>query len=103
MVQAVGSCREVLVMLPRTERQAEVLRFIQTYAAKRGAQPSYGQIARHLGVKSRATVAKHIAALERRGLVAREGDNRNFKLKFTTQSVTCPNCNHAFMHSYIAE
>lgn len=90
-------------MLPRTERQAEILRFIEAFSAKRGAQPSYGVIARHIGVKSRATVAKHIAALERRGLLKREGDNRNFEMKFKARSIQCPNCNHRFMHNYSPE
>lgn len=90
-------------MLPRTERQAEILRFIETFTAKRGAQPSYGVIARHIGVKSRATIAKHIQALERRGLLTREGDKGRFHLTFKAESICCPNCNYQFMRNYSAE
>jgi repressor LexA len=59
-------------MLPRTQRQKEILDYITRFLERHGYEPSYAQIARHFGVKSRATIAKHIAALERRGLVARQ-------------------------------
>jgi len=51
-------------MLPRTQRQKEVLDYITRFLAKHGYEPSYAQIARHFGVSSKATIAKHIAALE---------------------------------------
>lgn len=89
-------------MLPRTERQAEVLRFITSYTTKRGVAPSYGAIGRHIGVRSRATVAKHIRALEKRGLLTRKGDIREgtFELKFRAVAIQCPHCNHKFLHEY---
>lgn len=59
-------------MLPRTQRQKEVLDYITRFLAKHGHEPSYAQIARHFGVSSKATIAKHIAALEKRGLLKRE-------------------------------
>ena len=59
-------------MLPRTQRQKEVLDYITRFLAKHGHEPSYAQIARHFGVSSKATIAKHVAALEKRGLVKRE-------------------------------
>jgi len=59
-------------MLPRTQRQKEVLDYITRFLAKHGHEPSYAQIARHLGVNSKATIAKHITALEKRGLITRE-------------------------------
>lgn len=58
-------------MLPRTQRQKEVLDYITRFLAKHGHEPSYAQIARHFGVRSKATIAKHIAALEKRGLLKR--------------------------------
>ncbi len=70
-------------MLPRTQRQKEILDFITRFLERHGHEPSYTQIARHLGVKSRATVAKHIAALERRGLLVRERDGGSFAIKVT--------------------
>lgn len=57
--------------VPRTARQLEVLGYIRWFIKEHGYQPSYAQIAIYLGVSSKATVAKHIAVLERRGLLSR--------------------------------
>ena len=67
-------------MLPRTQRQKEVLDYITRFLAKNGHQPSYAQIARHFGVSSKATIAKHISALEKRGLIRREHQPGHFGL-----------------------
>jgi len=67
-------------MLPRTQRQKEVLDYITRFLAKHGHEPSYAQIARHFGVSSKATIAKHIAALEKRGLVKRRHEPGHFTL-----------------------
>src|SRR5258705_8276455 len=67
-------------MLPRTQRQKEILDYITHFLERHGYEPSYAQIARHFGVKSRATIAKHIAALERRGLLMREHEDGSFGL-----------------------
>src|SRR5690349_4999112 len=67
-------------MLPRTQRQKEILDYITRFLAKHGHQPSYAQIARHFGVSSKATIAKHITALEKRGLLKRERSNDIFTL-----------------------
>ena len=67
-------------MLPRTQRQKEVLDYITRFLAKHGHEPSYAQIARHFGVSSKATIAKHISALEKRGLIKREHEPGRFTL-----------------------
>ena len=67
-------------MLPRTQRQKEILDYITRFAERNRYEPSYAQIARHFGVKSRATIAKHIAALERRGLLSRTHQDGSFAL-----------------------
>jgi repressor LexA len=67
-------------MLPRTQRQKEILDYITRFIERHGYEPSYTQIARHFGVSSKATIAKHIAALEKRGLVSRRGDDGAFNL-----------------------
>ena len=59
----------MLPRLPRTQRQKEVFDYLVSFLERRGYIPTYTQIAKHLGVKSRATVAKHIQALVRLGLV----------------------------------
>jgi len=67
-------------MLPRTQRQKEILDYITRFLERHGYEPSYAQIARHFGVKSRATIAKHIAALEKRGLLTRQHEDGSFAL-----------------------
>jgi len=67
-------------MLPRTQRQKEILDYITLFLERHAYEPSYAQIARHFGVKSRATIAKHIAALERRGLLTRTNTDGAFAL-----------------------
>ncbi len=62
-------------MLPRTQRQKEILDYITRFLERHGHIPSYAQIARHFGVKSRATIGKHIAALEKRGLLTRQHED----------------------------
>lgn len=67
-------------MQPRTKRQKQVLDYIKQYADKFGCQPSYQLIARHLGVSSKAGVAKHIQALEAQGLIERRRESGSFRL-----------------------
>jgi repressor LexA len=67
-------------MLPRTQRQKDILDYITRFSERNRYEPSYAQIARHFGVKSRATIAKHIAALERRGLLSRTHEDGSFAL-----------------------
>ena len=68
-------------IIPRTKRQKEILDYIVWYSGDRGHEPSYSQIARHFKVKSKATIAKHIAALERRGLISRHREDGSFVLQ----------------------
>ncbi len=75
-------------MLPRTQRQKEILDYITHFLERHGYEPSYTQIARHFGVKSRATIAKHIAALERRGLLMREHEDGSFGLTVKVEDTT---------------
>jgi repressor LexA len=72
-------------MLPRTQRQKEILDYITRFAAKHGYEPSYSQIARHFGVRSKATIAKHISALEKRGLIKREHEPGRFNLAVSVE------------------
>ena len=75
-------------MLPRTQRQKEILDYITRFLERHGYVPSYAQIARQFGVKSRATIAKHIAALERRGLLVREHEDGSFALNVKVEDKT---------------
>jgi len=75
-------------MLPRTQRQKEVLDYIARFLASHGHEPSYAQIARHFGVSSKATIAKHISALEKRGLIEREHQLGRFRLKVEVEEAS---------------
>ncbi len=73
------------MMQPRTQRQKEILEYITRFIERHGYEPSYAQIARHFGVSSKATIAKHINALERRGLIARHRANGAFGLSVAVE------------------
>ena len=69
-------------MQARTRRQKEVFDYIKHYIEKYGNEPSYQMIARHLGVSSKAGIARHIKALETQGLITRRRENGSFWLDF---------------------
>lgn len=68
-------------MPTRTKRQKQVLEFITRYIETHGYEPSYQQIAWHLGVRSKAGIGKHIAALESQGLLTRRREDGSFSLE----------------------
>lgn len=55
-----------------TERQAKVLRFIESHARRNGYPPSLREIADHIGAKWSHGVERHLQALERKGYIKRE-------------------------------
>lgn len=75
-------------MLPRTQRQKEILDYISRFIERHGYEPSYAQIARHFNVKSKATIAKHIGALEKRGLLSRTHTDGSFGLDLKVEEVS---------------
>lgn len=54
-----------------TRRQKEVLDFISQFTQRSGYSPSYDEIAHGLGLRSLATVHKHITNLHNKGLLQR--------------------------------
>ncbi len=54
-----------------TRRQKEVIDFLETFVARNGYSPSFEEIARGMGLKSLATVHKHITNLEKKGMLDR--------------------------------
>jgi hypothetical protein len=54
---------------PHTAKQAAILRYVIEFEERRNHVPSYAMIAKHVGVKSRATIAKHVRALRRQGFL----------------------------------
>jgi repressor LexA len=67
-------------MPARTQRQREIYDYMCRFIERHGYEPSYAQIARHFGISSKATIAKHIEALEKRGLLSRQHANGSFAL-----------------------
>lgn len=55
------------------KRQKQILGFLNEYIGKFGHAPTLVEIAKHLGVKSLATVHEHLAALEKKGLIKKSG------------------------------
>jgi repressor LexA len=74
-------------MQPRTQRQKEIFDYISHFIERHGYEPSYAQIARHFQISSKATIAKHIEALEKRGLLSREHANGSFALRVQFEDV----------------
>lgn len=62
-------------MLP-TRRQKAVLEAIQTHVAETGQMPTLHEIARRCGLSSVATVHRHVALLQERGLLRRRRSRR---------------------------
>jgi len=58
-----------LIRVAQTARQAEILEYYLDFSRRRGFHPSYMMIAREFGLKSKATVAKHMRALRQQGLL----------------------------------
>lgn len=68
-------------MQARTRRQRQILDYITEFIENRGYEPSYQQIAKHFQIASKSAIAKHIAALEEQGLIARRRENGSFSLQ----------------------
>lgn len=54
-----------------TRRQKEIIDFLGSFVSRNGYSPSFEEIARAMGLKSLATVHKHITNLEKKGLLDR--------------------------------
>lgn len=68
-------------MLP-TRRQKAVLEAIQEHVAETGRMPTLHELARRCGLSSVATVHRHVALLQERGLLRRRrGRRRGIELK----------------------
>jgi repressor LexA len=70
-------------MQPRTRRQREILDFITEFIEERGHIPSYQQIARKFKIASKSAIAKHIAAMEKQGILKRRREDGSFGLELS--------------------
>ncbi|HUF04530.1 MAG TPA: S24 family peptidase [Aridibacter sp.] len=73
-------------MQTRSRRQREILDFIIEFVESHGYEPSYQQIARHFGLSSKGGVARHIEALEQKGLLRRNRESGKFNLEIYPES-----------------
>ena len=55
-----------------TKRQREIYDFISNFVQSKGYSPSFDEIGSGMGLRSLATVHKHITNLERKGLIKRD-------------------------------
>lgn len=76
-----------------TRRQSDVLNFIIVFIRERGYAPTYEDIGRELGLRSLATVWKHVEALRVKGLLAHHKFRRD--LRPVNHLGTCPLCGSA--------
>jgi repressor LexA len=68
-------------MQTRSRRQREILDFIVEFVESEGYEPSYRQIASHCGLSSKGGIARHIAELEKKGLLKRNREAGAFSLE----------------------
>ncbi len=64
-------------MRPLTDRQHDLLRFIENHLKERGYQPSIREMADHMGIRSTNGVNDHLKALERKGYIKRHMDSKS--------------------------
>ncbi|HEX8736073.1 MAG TPA: transcriptional repressor LexA [Pyrinomonadaceae bacterium] len=74
-------------MQPRTRRQREILDFINEFISERGHIPSYQQIARKFKIASKSAIAKHIAAMEKQGILQRRREDGSFGLALRSENL----------------
>jgi repressor LexA len=63
-----------------TDRQKQVLKFIEGYQLEHGKSPTIKEIRLYLKVASDNSVLKHIIALEKKGFIAKDDTPRGIKL-----------------------
>jgi repressor LexA len=69
-----------MAMKPLTERQREVLAFVEEFCARQGYPPTVREVAAHFAIQPRAA-DDHLAALKRKGYLHREpGRSRGLAL-----------------------
>jgi repressor LexA len=70
-----------------TRRQKEILDFLNRYIERKGYAPTIEETADHFGLRSLATVHKHLSNLQKKGLVKRDW-NRSRSLELVPTEVT---------------
>lgn len=76
---------------PLTARQHEILQFIAEFLRKQGYAPSLDETRRHFGLRSLATVHKHLVHLQEKGYLTRAW-NRTRSIELKATGSCCPTC-----------
>lgn len=63
-----------------TERQQQVLNFVQSYVESHGYPPTLREICAHLGVSGTLSAMRHLEALEKKGYLKRDAGPRGIAL-----------------------
>src|SRR5215468_4309834 len=63
-------------MLPLTQRQREILDYLNEFIGQHGYAPSLEEIGRRFGLSSLATVHKHLTNLQEKGFIKRAWNRR---------------------------
>lgn len=83
--------REDLLMRPISEKQKQILRFIQEYTASEGYPPAVREIAAAVGLRSPSSVHAHVKHLRELGYLEQsEGKTRTVKLAGQTGTSAVP-------------
>lgn len=78
-------------MIHPTERQQQVLDFIQSHIDNSGYPPTLREICAHLGVSGTLSAMRHLEALEKKGYIKRDSASRGIALTTpTTNTVSLP-------------
>lgn len=78
---------------PLTKRQCAVFQYVAAFIGDNGYAPSLHEIGDAMGLRSLATVSKHIATLQAKGYVDRR-PNRSRSISLLFRSNACPTCGH---------
>jgi repressor LexA len=74
-----------------TERQQQVLDFIQSHVDNDGYPPTIREICSHLGVSGTLSAVRHLDALQKKGFIKRDSGSRGIALTTpTTDSASLP-------------
>lgn len=73
-----------------TQRQEQLLRFIETYGEMHGFPPSIREMAEHMGIRSTNGVNDHLKALLRKGYVRRDGGSKSRALTLSRRRGSLP-------------
>ena len=63
-----------------TPKQEQMLDHLKEFIGEHGYSPTLKQIGRRIGLRSLSTVHKHVAALQKTGLLTKEKNKRGFRL-----------------------